>query len=208
LLLVDRAEARVLGDAGRTLSRITLYQEPPDFFFPNAVEAGEPPGMLHQPVRLPAEDIGKSAAPNPQLQLTYWLTLMKVVEAHRLPALAGELRSASVGVCRSQLDEDDITVRCRQIGAAPFCFSATLFAADGTHNPEVRQCVPDYRPYMPAYTYMLSYFGLSLPVRDRSGAAHYAVDVSSLPQAYVVFKVYGEADHVQRSLSTDMLPRS
>jgi hypothetical protein len=129
-----------------------------------------------------------------------------VVEQHRLAALGGQLRSAAVGACRSQLDDDAITVRCRQIGRAPFCFSATLYVADGTHNPEVTQCVPDYRPYMPAYTYLLSYFGLALPVRDRSGAAHYAVDAADLGRATVVLKVYGEQSHFKRTFVAAPLP--
>jgi hypothetical protein len=55
---------------------------------------------------------------------------------------------------------------------------------------------------MPAFVFMLSYFGLELPVRHPSGAAHYAVDTSQLGASYFVLKVYEQCEHFTRTVAT------
>jgi hypothetical protein len=199
LLLVDRAKAAVLAN-GRLVDRSYIPNVAPNLFIPLIGETGSEPSVVHQAFKIPIRDLSKTASL--EVDLDYSLTLMKVIEQHRMSAIDGEIRSATLGLCRSQLEEDSVTVRCRQVGGAPFCLSATLYGPDGAHNPEVRKCQPDYRPYMPAFVFMLSYFGLELPVRDPSGAAHYAVDSSRLDGSYFVLKVYEQREHFTRTVAT------
>jgi hypothetical protein len=199
LLLVDRAKADVLAD-GHLVDRSYIPNVAPSLFIPLASEAGSAPNVVHQAFKIPSGALSKT--PSPMLHLDYSLTLMKVIEQRQMSAIDAEIRSATLGICRSQLEEDSVTVRCRQVGGAPFCLSATLYGPDGAHNPEVRKCQPDYRPYMPAFVFMLSYFGLELPVRDPSGAAHYAVDASQLGASYFVLKVYEQREHFTRTVAT------
>jgi hypothetical protein len=157
-------------------------------------------GFTYQTVDIPGNVYEKSAASALKLRMEYSLTLMKASSQFDIAAIDGLLRAPEIGLCSSQPDQDAITVRCKRVGRTPFCFSATLYGSDGSHNPEVLKCEPDYRPYLPALTNVLGFYGIDLPVRDRYGLAHYAVDASGLATAYVHLKIYGERDHFKRTL--------
>ncbi|MGD0502420.1 MAG: hypothetical protein ABSD02_06745 [Steroidobacteraceae bacterium] len=204
LLLVDRSEVELTGDKGRILYRGADIDESPNSL--NAPLDGEKrsPGSVPLTVRVPAAAVGPDAR-SVRLRLEYSLTLMRLLSEHEIPAIDGAFRSAEIGLCESRLEGDSISVRCLQIGRTPFCYSATLYGPDGTHNPEVRKCVPDYRPYIPAFTNALNFVGVDLPVRDRYGLAHYAVDATQLDRSRVRLKIYRERDHFKRTLSTATL---
>jgi hypothetical protein len=155
LLLVDRTQVNVSAN-GRLADRSNIPNVTPSLFMPNFGEAGGEPNLVHQIFKIPGSAFPQAASP--ALDLDYSLTLMKVIEQHRVSAIDGEVRSETLGICRSQLEEDSVTVRCRQVGRAPFCLSATLYGPDGAHNPEVRKCQPDYRPYMPAFVFYAQLF--------------------------------------------------
>jgi len=199
LLLVDRGAAH-LGDANRVLYRRDPIEEDPGLLSPPAMQTGATPDVPRQTIRVPSALLTNHAAEPRELTVDYWLTRMKVIEEHRLPALDGELRSPEAGVCRSHLEEDIVLLQCRRVGPGQFCLSATLYGPDGAHDAEARRCLPDYRPYMPAYVFVLSYFSLELPVRDHTGAAHYAVDPADFDRSYLVFKIYGQRAHFTQSV--------
>ena len=101
----------------------------------------------------------------------------------------------------TRLDQNTVNVRCKTIEQAPFCFSATLYAPDGRHNPEVFACDPDYRRHWPALIDVLNFYGIELPVRDRYGLVDYPLVASDLGTAYVLLKIYREVDHFKRTLA-------
>ena len=201
LLLVDRLEVRLFGGDGRLLYRRANVGASPAFFIPRpAGDAADTSGFTHQNIDIPAKIYRQSAAGSTRLQMDYSLTLMKTLAEYKIAAVDGLLRAPEVGRCVSQNDDDSIFVQCQTMGWTPFCYSATLYAPDGRHNPEVRKCTPDYRPYVPTPINVHGFLGIDVPVRDRYGVAHYAVDASELAKSYVLLKVYGERDHFGRTL--------
>jgi hypothetical protein len=201
LLLVDRLEVRLFADDGRLLYRRANIGAPPAFFIPRpTADATDTPGFTHQSIDIPAKIYRRSAALATRLQMDYSLTLMKTLVEYKIAAVDGVLRAPEVGRCVSQFDDDSIFVQCQTLGRTPFCYSATLYAPDGRHNPEVRKCTPDYRPYLPTPINVLGFLGVDVPVRDRYGLAHYAVDRSDLTKSYVLLKIYGESEHFRRTL--------
>jgi len=201
LLLVDRLEVRLSGGDGRLLYRRANAGVPPASFVPRqAGDATDITVFSHQFIDIPAKIYRESAASSTRLQMDYSLTLMKTIAEYKIFAVDGLLRAPEVGRCVSQYDGDSIFVQCRTMGWTPFCYSATLYAPDGRHNPEVRKCTPDYRPYLPTPTNVHGFLGVDVPVRDRYGLSHYAVDASELAKSYVLLKIYGERDHFRRTL--------
>ena len=206
LLLVDRLEIRLFGGDGRLLYRRADTGAPPAFFIPRpGGDASDISGFIPQGIAIPARIYRESAATSTRLQMDYSLTLMKTLAEYRIAAVDGLLRAPEVGRCVSRHDGDSIYVQCQTMGWTPFCYSATLFAPDGRHNPEVRKCMPDYRPYLPTPINVLGFLGVDVPVRDRYGVARYAVDASELATSYVLLKVYGERDHFRRTLTVSQV---
>ena len=141
-------------------------------------------------------------------QMKYSLTLTKVIARHLIAALDGELRAADMGRCATRLAQDGgtIQVHCIHVGSAPFCFSATLYGPRERHNPEVfGSRDPDYRPYLPSLTELVSSYSLDVPVRDRFGLVEYSVDPSELARSYLLIKIYGVREHFTRSA---VIPRT
>src|SRR5208283_1769193 len=97
-----------------------------------------------------------------------------------------------LGVCMTRLDQNAVSVQCKTLEQAPFCFSAALYAPDGRHNPEVFNCDPDYRRRWPALIDVLNFYGIELPVRDRHDGIHPTIDASELDAWYVRLKFYRE----------------
>jgi hypothetical protein len=189
LLLVDRFDVRLFDRTGRVLYRGS-----------NAGAAAEVMRPEQPIIDIPGRVYRKSAAAASRLQVDYWLTLMNGPAEHKLAALDGELRSADIGSCATLLDRNEVMLRCKTIGHAPYCYSATLYAPDGRHDPEVLKCVPDYRRFVPEFLNVLGFYGADLPLRDRYGMVHYALDESELANAYVLLKIYREGAHFKRSL--------
>jgi hypothetical protein len=123
-----------------------------------------------------------------------------VVAEHKMRAAGGEIRSTEVGICQSGADSSAAYIRCRQIGRAPNCFASTLYGPDGHHNPQVRVCGSDYRPFLPSPMTIISFAGMEMPIRDAYGVAHYEVDGSDLPDSYIIFKVYETGRHFRRTV--------
>jgi hypothetical protein len=196
LLLVDRSEVRLIGGAGRLLYSGANIDESSDSLF----AAADGPAA-HPIVRIPRNVFSKTATQSVALRMEYSLTLVKVAAQHKIAALDGELRSSDMGLCGTRLQQNALALRCIRVGRTPFCYSATLYGPDGTHNPEVLKCRPDYRPYVPTLFNVLNYAGLDLPVHDRYGLARYAVETSELSRAYVLLKVYAVRGHFTRTLN-------
>ena len=203
LLLVDRSDVRLSGDDGQELYRgadsAALVQEgnPAD-------DTARGPRSGYQGVYVPATVYQRAAPRDVGLQIDYFLTLMKVVAQHPIAARDGELQAADIGRCATKIGQDSIALRCMQIGPTPFCFSATLYGPDGRHNPEIPNCDPDYRPYIPAPTDPVRSSGVDVPVRDPFGLAHYPVDPGELDRSYIIIRIYGVREHFRRSL---VIPR-
>lgn len=196
LLLSDRSQIQLFGEDGRLLYRGTSTGASAGLL---AADGGEvAPGLTYQAFELPGNVYRNAAARTLRLQIEYALTLVKVRAEHKIAALDGELRSADLGICATRLDRNNVTVHCKSISQAPFCYSGTLYEADGRHDPEVFECVPDYRRHWPALVDVLNFYGIDLPVRDPYATAP---DGPKLETSYVLLKIYGELDHFKRTLT-------
>jgi hypothetical protein len=197
LLLADRSQILLFGEDGRLLYRGKGTGASAGLL---AAEGGEvtSSGLSYQAFELPGNVYRNAAARTVRLQIEYTLTLVKVRAEHKIAALDGELRSADLGLCATRLDRNNITVHCKSISQAPFCYSGTLYGADGRHDPEVFQCAPDYRHHWPALIDVLNYSGIDLPVRDPYAAAP---DGPKLETSHVLLKIYGELAHFKRTLT-------
>src|SRR5581483_10419688 len=192
-LFADRTQLSVSDDRGRVLYRgtstrgsVALIPDP---------DAGQESGLVRQPVEL-ARPLYDEARTRPLgIALEYSLTLMSAGARHRISAVDGELRTPEMGLCRTKAMANEILMVCKQLGRAPVCYGATLFALDGRHNPEVLQCTPDYRPYLPSLGNILTVSAVELPTHDASGLTHYSVDGSELSNAYVELRTYAPRAH-------------
>jgi hypothetical protein len=197
LLLVDRSEVQMVGAAGRLLYRGINTDE--------VTTALNPPvdgATVHQLLQIPRDVLTEAGSQPVMLSVEYSLTLMKTVARHKIAALDGAFRSGDMGLCGTRLEQDNVTLRCKQIGEKPFCYSATLYGPEGQHNPTVFKCRPDYRTHVPNSIEPLSYEGVDLPVHDRYELAHYAVGSADVNGSYVLVTVYGQRGHFHRTLVT------
>jgi hypothetical protein len=205
VLLLDRTEARFFSGEGRLLYRGLNPGGSAGVIFGYRTDPAAAPELVHQKVDVP----GRTSLQHPaRLQLDYSLTRVQVVAEQRLRGLGRAFRSADGGLCAAKLDQDEVFVRCKSVEQSPFCFSATVYAADGRHNPEILKCTPDYRRNMPPPTEILHYYGIDLPVHDRFGLAHYAVGPADLQDATVLLKFYGQPLHFKRTLVVSPLPEA
>ena len=204
LLLFDRSEVQLFGRDGRLLYRGANAADAPRALSRAADDLSNTSASTQQTLNIPGGVFQRAQAQPVRLQMDYSLTLMRVVAQYKIAATDGELRTPEIGLCATLSDQDNISVRCKQIGQAPFCFSATLFGPDGRHNPEVVHCRPDYRPYLPSLIDALSFTGLDVRVRDPYGLIQYAVDPSALAQSYLLLKIYRERDHFRRTVIAQM----
>ena len=195
-LVVDRAELALLDTRGKVLYRGTGTERRsmPLNDDPTA------PGLVQQKFEIPAAVYRQIGARVGGVAIDYSLTIRALVAMHRLRAADGEIRSPDIGVCQSGADPSASSVRCRQVGRAPNCYAATLHGPDGRHNPEVRVCASDYRPFIPSTLNIINTNGIDLPIRDLYGVAHYEVDGSDLPHSYIVLKVYATGAHFRRKV--------
>jgi hypothetical protein len=199
LLLADRIDIVASAPDGRSLYRGDNAGALAALFAPKSGQSDDSPGATYQTVEIPAKVLETRMFA--QLQLGYSLTLMKVIAQHKVAAFAGEIQSADVGVCATMNDRNAVYLSCKTLGQAPFCYSATLYDSDGRHNPEVLKCTPDYRRHAPAFMNALSQYGIDIPLRDRNGLINYTIDPSQLGTSYIVFKIYGERSHFQRTVT-------
>ncbi len=197
LLLSDRSQIQLFGEDGRLLYRGTSAGASTGLL---PADPGEvtPSGLTYQAIELPGNVYRNVAARTVRLQIEYTLTLVKLRAEHKIAALDGELRSPDLGLCATRLDRNTVTVRCKSITQAPFCYSATLYGADGRHDPELFQCIPDYRRHWPALIDVLNFYGIDLPLQVPDGTAH---EGSKLDTSYVLLKIYGELGHFERTLT-------
>jgi hypothetical protein len=201
LLLVDRLEVELFADNDRLLYRRANADVPLMLLAAQPGIATDESGFTNLSVDVPGSVYRKLGSRTARLQMDFSLTLMQAVAQYKMAARNGLLRAPDIGICSSEYDQDSIAVRCSKMGRSLFCYSATLFAPDGRHNPEIVRCIPDYRPYLPPLTNIVNFFGIDLPVRDPYGLAHYAVDSSELASSYILVKIYGERDHFKRTLA-------
>jgi hypothetical protein len=204
-LLIDRSDVSLLAESGlalfRGLNPGTLY--PPGPLPAPASARGDAPQPL-QVIELPARayrDLGQQKL---RLRLDYSLTLMKVAGRHVIPAANGVLRSQDLGACETRPDQANslIKLRCQKIGRTPFCLSFTVRTDADQENPEIFQCDPDYRPYLPSLTDPLNRFGVDIPIRDPSGLIHYPLEAAQTTALHILIKVYAVQEHAVRSLLT------
>lgn len=201
LLQVDRSEVRLLQADGRVLYR--------------AANAGELAGLgiggsgttSHQTVNLPAALYRQWAQRPLRLEIEYWLALFRVSASYAMPATAGELHSTELGRCRSQLNTDatEISLRCKQTGLGPACYTATLESPGGQRNPESQDCTPNYRPFIALWSLPLTFFGIDVPVRDHAGLVQYPIASSQIADSRLILTTYRVRDHFIRTVVTPAL---
>ena len=196
LLLADRTELRLLGSAGRVCPR--RYRG----------RIGRPahqlPGPARRARRHPAPALGRAGRRDPPIARRCGGPSRLFVDAHdiathRLAALNGEFESQDAGRCAVTNDRKMVYLRCKTIAQRPFCYSAVLVGADEVRNPAVLKCTPDYRRHVPAFTDVLGFYGVDLPLQDRNGAP-YPIDTGRLGRSTVMFTVYEERAHFTRAL--------
>lgn len=197
-LVVDRADFAVLDAKGATLYRGSREERKST---PLNADAD---GTAIQTFEIPSADFQKIRGTAASVAIDYSLTVRAVVAQHKMRATGDELRSREIGVCRSDADSSAAIIRCRQIGRVPNCYTAILYGPDGRHNPEVRACGSDYRPYIPSPMNIISFAGVELPMRDSYGVAHYDVDGSQIQDSYIVMKVYETGEHFQRRVTSPL----
>jgi len=197
-LFADRTQVSVSDDRGRVLYRGSSARG--SFALIPDPNAGQEPGLVQQPVELPRPLYDEARTRPLGIALEYSLTLMAAGTRHRISAVDGELRTPETGLCRTKAMANEILMVCKQLGRAPVCYGATLYAPDGRHNPEVLQCTPDYRPYLPSLGNILTVSAVELPTHDASGLAHYSVGGSELSNAYVALRTYAPRAHFTRSV--------
>ena len=163
------------------------------------------PGLVQQTFTLPEALYEQIKSRAVSLVIDYSLTVRAVVAEHRIRATGGELRSPEIGVCRSDADSTAAYIRCRQIGRAPNCYVATLYGPDGQHNPQVRACGSDYRPFIPSPLNIVSFSGVEMPIRDAYGLAHYPVEGSQIQDSFILLQVYESGHHFQRRVASPLL---
>jgi hypothetical protein len=195
LVLVDRSQFRIMRADGRLLyehvgagAAAGLYMDTED----DAITDGLASQLIDVPVNVDAE----SGAPGERLQIEYSLTLLGVQASHTLAADGGVVHSADIGACATQLHRNAVTLSCRAIGAAPACYRAAVYSADGRLGAEATQCAADYRRHWPTLIDVLSPYGVVLPLRGSD-----AMDPAELARAHLVLEVYGERAHFTRSLT-------
>ncbi|MBS0419250.1 MAG: hypothetical protein JSR66_16190 [Proteobacteria bacterium] len=199
-LAVDRADFALLDARGQTLYRGRRAERK------SAPLNTDAAGAAIQAFEMPAADYQRIRERAVSLVVDYSLTVRAVVAQHKMRATGDELRSPEIGICRSDADPSSSIIRCRQIGRAPNCYTTTLYGPDGRHNPEVRTCGSDYRPYIPAPMNIISFAGMEMPIRDSYGVAHYDVDGSQIQDSYIVMKVYETGGHFQRRVTSHFQP--
>jgi hypothetical protein len=198
LLLADRTEIRLFGEQEGLLYRgdnagaLAFLLAP----YPGGPEA--PLGTMHQIMAIPGSTLRK-APREVRVRLDYSLTLMKLSAMHTLAALDGELQTDDVGRCATASDRNAVYLRCKTLAQAPFCYSATLIGPGERRNPEVLKCTPDYRRHMPAFRDVLGFYGVDMPLQDRSGRV-YPLNASDVGASYVLFRIYKERAHFRRAL--------
>jgi len=205
LLLVDRSDVSLLGLDGtqryRGLNPAAL-DPPGPLHLATADRADAVP--LMQAIALPARVYRDFSAQQLRVRLDYSMTLMKVTAEHAMPAVDGVLRTEELGACLTRPDQggSSIQLRCQKIGLTPFCIGVTVHGAADESNPDILQCDPDYRPYLPTLTDAVNRFGVDVPLRDPTGLAHYPLEAVKITTLQLLIKVYAVEEHAVRSLIT------
>lgn len=139
-----------------------------------------------------------------RVEIGYSLTLFRLDTAFGIPALGGDLRSAKLGWCETQMNasETAVELRCMQPGSGPTCFTAFLEnPSTSVRNPSFYNCYPNYAPrFLRTDTDPISHYGLDLRFRDPSGLTQYPIDGPQLPGSRVVLRLYEPQDHFTRQL--------
>ena len=202
LLVVDRAELAVTDAQDAVLYRTAGSERKS---VPLSLE-GSQPSVALQKFELPGPVYARIKSRAARLRIDYSLTVRAVVAQHKLAAAGGEFRAPEIGWCQSEAGPKAASVRCRQIGRVANCYSASLYGPQGQHNPEVRYCESDYRPFIPSPLNIFSFASIDLPIRDAYGQAHYAVDGSDIAESYIILRVYEIGQHFRRTVIAPLQP--
>ncbi len=207
LLLVDRSDVSLISESGLPLYRgfNRGMLDPPSPVRAAATGQGEAP--LLQAVELPGEVYRNFSGERLRLRLDYSITLMKVTSQHVIPVGEGVLRTEDLGDCAARPDEDGsaIRLRCQKIGWTPFCLGMTLRDAAEQENPEILQCDPDYRPYLPMPTEPLNRVWADIPLKDPTGLTHYPLEATPFSALHLLITVYAVQEHAVRAVQTPVI---
>jgi len=200
-LQVDRSEIRLFEADGRLVYRSANGGELAGL---NVASDG---ATSHQTIELPTALYRQWAQRPLRLEITYSLALLRLSATYAMAAAAGDLRSAELGRCESQLKRDasEINLRCKQVGLGPACYTVTLEGPSGEFNTAIQDCTPDYRPFAAQWSSPLTFFGIDVPVHDNAGQVHYPVPVAQIPDSRLLVTTYRVSDHFTRTLTSPAL---
>ena len=196
MLKTDGSDVRIMTDNGKWLSiGATEDLELRNDGFGNTEN-------VHNVIRVPAGVYERFKDTPVPMEITYYLTLMRLSNAFAMPALHGDERIADVGWCKTRVNDARTTIQlsCLHPGTAPDCASVFLEnTASGHRNPVRAACTPNYSPVVNTIEGdAVIGMRMNAPFRDPSGLAHYPVDGSQLADARVVMRLYSTADHFSR----------
>jgi hypothetical protein len=142
-----------------------------------------------------------------RLEIDYSLTLLRLSEAHAIPAIGDPQMIPGVGRCGTTVNPAGtaVQIKCIEAGmrVAPSCM--TYFLEDmptGKRNPVVPRCWPSYMPFFAEIQpdAMMRFGSATLPFHDPSGLAHFPVDAPQIKDSRVVMRIYKPEEHFTRQV--------
>ena len=138
-----------------------------------------------------------------RVDLDYSLTLLRLTDAHVVPALHDWMNIPGFGRCETRLVhmKTALQLHCLMDQNTPPC--ATLFLenpATGKRNPPVNACSGQYTPLYTQYLPdALRRAMIDMPLRDTADAA-YPIDLAQVYDSRVVMRFYQPVEHFTRHL--------
>ena len=217
VVLLDRADVRITAPDGTM-----LYQGKSNISVDGAgsmrdaqfdVRTGRTDGPVHsvyQRIYLPITAYARLANLPVRLSIDYSLTLFGAAQTLSVPATGARATFPDLGRCATGIDAegDDVVIGCLSTARQTSCFSAYLEdPTNGSRNPPVSGCVPDYAPGFMAQFWPDTIHRTAGSARffDRSGMVHFPVDGSKLAGAKLVIATFAPRDHFTRHVETPVL---
>jgi hypothetical protein len=189
LVHIDRAAVRISDADGHR-----LYQGMGHSFAVRAARPGDKARLL-QLVDLPRHVYERLYAQKLQLQVRYYLTVLRPRVLAALPARADAQRVPELGSCASKIDDEGkgLDVACARVGEQPMCLSLSLRSHDGAaQGTQQFVCDLNYEPGALRFSGdVFDHFDANLP---------FAVGGVTAQDAEIAITSYDAVEHLERTL--------